>query len=89
MKKKNNETTYENSEIIKESIKPFPHIEIEGNTSVMVEGVKSVLEYDSDKVRIGCGMINIGFSGEKLLLINIAEDRMVIGGSIIAIEFFN
>ena len=65
-----------------------PHIEIEKNCCVAVEGVKSIVEYDEGTVRIDCGEIELKFIGDKLEIYSMLNDRIDICGNILSVEFF-
>ncbi len=67
---------------------PMPtHMEINGNTEVVVEGCKGVLEYDTDVVRIKTGKLIVRFTGRGLVIKCLTADSLVVTGFITGIEF--
>ncbi len=63
------------------------HMEINGNTEVVLEGCGGVLEYDTDVVRIKAGKMNIKFTGRGLVIKCLTADSLVVTGFIMGIEF--
>ena len=84
--KKNQLKDYTDNNII--SGISLPHIEIEKNSCVTVEGVKSILEYDEGTVRIDCGDIVVKFTGDRLEIYSMQSDRIDICGNFLSVEFF-
>lgn len=63
------------------------HMEINGNTEVVVEGCNGVLEYDTDVVRIKTGKLIVRFTGRGLVIQCLTADSLVVTGFITGIEF--
>ncbi len=63
------------------------HIELEGNREAVIEGCKSVLEYDDGLIRLDLGKNSIRFMGNDLVIRSLSVDRAVITGYILSIEF--
>ena len=63
------------------------HMEINGNTEVVLEGCGGVLEYDTDVVRIKTGRMNVRFTGRGLVIKCLTTDSLVVTGFITGIEF--
>ncbi len=63
------------------------HMEINGNTEVVVEGCNGVLEYDTDVVRIKTGKLIVRFAGRGLVIQCLTADSLVVTGFITGIEF--
>lgn len=63
------------------------HMEINGNTEVVVEGCGGVLEYDTDVVRIKTGKMSVRFTGRGLIIKCLTADSLVVTGFIMGIEF--
>lgn len=55
-----------------------------GNENAIIENYKSIIEYESYIVRLSCG---IAILGDKLNVLEISTDEIVIGGIIKNIEF--
>ena len=63
------------------------HMEINGNTEVVVEGCNGVLEYDTDVVRIKTSKLIVRFTGRGLVIQCLTADSLVVTGFITGIEF--
>jgi len=63
------------------------HMEINGNTEVIVEGCSGVLEYGMDAVRIKTGRLIVRFTGRGLIIKCLTADSLVVTGFITGIEF--
>jgi sporulation protein YqfC len=55
-----------------------------GNESIIIENYKSIIEYESYIVRVSCG---VSVLGDKLNVLEISSDEIVIGGIIQNLEF--
>ena len=55
-----------------------------GNENIIIENYKSIVEYETYIVRVSCG---VSVLGEKLNVIEISSDEIVIVGMIENIEF--
>lgn len=63
------------------------HMEINGNTEVIVEGCSGVLEYNTDVVRIRTRKKVVKFCGRGLAIKCLTADSLVVTGFITCIEF--
>ncbi len=63
------------------------HIELDGNSSVTLEGSKGVLEYSTDCIRISVENYIVSFSGKNLTLKCISPTALTINGSILNVNF--
>lgn len=63
------------------------HIEIDGNTSVSIEGSRGVLEYSDTVIRVNLGDTSVSFTGRGLNLKCISPTSLDIEGFIMGIEF--
>lgn len=63
------------------------HMEINGNTEVIVEGCGGVLEYDTESVRIKAAKMMVHFTGRGLTIKCLTADSLVVTGFITGIEF--
>ena len=59
-------------------------ITVIGNESIIIENYKSIIEYESYIVRVSCG---VSVLGDKLNVLEISSDEIVIGGIIQNLEF--
>ena len=63
------------------------HIELEGNTSLNLEGSKGVLEYSTECIRVSVENFIVSVSGSSLCLKCISPSALTITGSILNIGF--
>ncbi len=66
-----------------------PHIEMVGNNQCVVDGLKSILEYTKDKIKIDLGKYAIEFYGSELYINSLSHEGAVVEGTIISMEFCN
>ena len=64
-----------------------PHIEMEGNREIIVDGCKGILVYETDKIKINASGVVMGVSGDDLRIKAYADELIVINGKIIAMDF--
>lgn len=75
--------------------KPLPsaplttHMEINGNTEIVVEGCRGVMEYGSEAVRIRAGKQTVRFTGRGLEIKCLTADSLVVTGFLTGIEFLS
>ena len=63
------------------------HFEMNGNKEVVIEGCKSILEYDENMVRIRVKNMSVSYYGRNLMIKCLTPDSLVIEGFITSIEF--
>lgn len=63
------------------------HIEIIGNCECVVDGLKSIVEYSSEKIRLNIGRRTVTFLGCNLHIGSFTGDGAVIEGEILSMEF--
>ena len=63
------------------------HIELVSNCSAMVEGCKSVLEYDDTVIKLNLGKGSVKFTGYDLTIKSLSLEQAMIEGTVISIEF--
>lgn len=66
-----------------------PHIEMQGNREVLVDGCRGVLEYTSDQIKLNAGACVIRFSGSDMTIRAYSENQTEINGEILQIDFEN
>ncbi len=64
-----------------------PHIEIIGNSEFVVDGLKSILEYTKDKIRIDLGKYSVAFYGDGLYINSFTHEGAVVQGTVVTMEF--
>ncbi len=74
-------------DIPQDTIGNLSHIEIAGNTRVLIEGCKGILEYETDRIRISTGKMMVKFTGRNLSLRCMNGENAEIEGFFTSIEF--
>lgn len=64
-----------------------PRLEIIGNSECIVDGLKGISEYNSDKIRINLGKYFITFFGDDLRIDSFSYKGAVVQGNIVSMEF--
>lgn len=65
----------------------MPHIIFNSHREALIEGSKGILEYNSSRVRINCGVSVVRFSGADLCLRALSAEEVIITGEILKLEF--
>lgn len=63
------------------------HFEMNGNTEVVVDGSKGILQYDENIIKINTGKMITIFYGRNLTIKCLTPDSLVVEGFITSIEF--
>ncbi len=64
-----------------------PHVEIFGNSRVVVENHKGIREYDGKLLRVKCGGCELSIKGDGLELAALSIDELAVTGTIISVEY--
>jgi sporulation protein YqfC len=64
-------------------------MEITSNCCAVIEGCKSVMEYDDTFIKLNLGKNAVCFSGNGLAIKSLSMEQAVIEGFIVSIEFCN
>ena len=64
-----------------------PSLEIRGNSECIVDGLKGISEYSSEKIRINLGKISVSFLGDGLFINSFSPEGATVEGTIISVEF--
>ena len=64
-----------------------PHLEIIRNFECVVDGLKSITEYSSDKIKLNIGKRAVTFFGEDLHINSLTPQGAVVQGTILSVEF--
>lgn len=65
----------------------MPHIEMEGNREIIVDGCKGILVYETDKIKINASGVVMGVSGDELNIRAYADEQIIINGNILSMDF--
>ena len=63
------------------------HMELHGNTQVLVEGGGNILEYNPETIRVKTGKMVTRFCGRGLQIKCLSEDALLVEGFLTGIEF--
>lgn len=64
-----------------------PHIELYGCSQCVVDGLKSVLEYSSEKIKLAAGKKQVTFHGNDLHIDSFTPRGAVVEGMIVSVDF--
>lgn len=64
-----------------------PRIELFSNSECCVEGIRSIIVYNSDCIKLDIGKICVNFSGDDLYITSFTSEGANISGTIISVEF--
>ena len=62
-------------------------IELSGNREALVDGCRSVLQYEDDVIRLSTGRRVVRFQGSDLMIRTMQQNQLLISGTILSIEF--
>ena len=65
------------------------HIEMNGNKEAVVDGVRGVLEYDENVIRLNTGKLIVRFTGSRLMIKTLSLNQALVCGSIMSVDFTN
>lgn len=64
-----------------------PHLELRGNSECIVDGLKSIIEYTSNRIKLNIGKRAVLFLGEELEINSFTPEGAIVKGFIISVEF--
>ena len=65
------------------------YIEMVSNTCALVDGCKSVMEYDDGKIKLNLGKNSVSFNGTGLTIRSLSMEQAMVEGFILSVEFSN
>ncbi|MCR4435590.1 MAG: sporulation protein YqfC [Clostridiales bacterium] len=71
----------------KEIVLNIPKLTMVGNSSLIIENYKGVMEYESTRIRVNTGSGIIRIEGGRLTIKGITSENIFIDGDISSIEF--
>ena len=77
----------DNNDLFGGNILDKSHIELFGNKFVVIEGCKSIEDYKDNYIKLRIKKGNISFTGNDFYIISFDENKIIIKGNIIAVEF--
>lgn len=67
----------------------YAHIEISGNSEVLVDGCQGVLEYGDCAIALNTGRLTVRICGCELTVVSMQNGQAIIKGVITGVEFCN
>ncbi len=67
----------------------YAHIEISGNSEVLVDGCQGVLEYGDCTIALNTGRLTVRICGGELTVVSMQNGQAIIKGVITSVEFCN
>lgn len=68
-------------------LKGVSHIEITGNSRMLIEGCSGVLLYTQDEIKLNLGKRAVSVKGDELSLCALADSAAQISGTIMEVSF--
>ena len=68
-------------------IRGMPTVHITGNSEILIEGHKGILQYDNDIIKIAAKNMSISFLGQNLSLRTLNSENIVIQGNLQSVGF--
>lgn len=65
------------------------YVEIVSNTCALVDGCKSVLEYDENLIKLSFGKSSVAFHGTDLSIKSLSLEQAMVEGFIMSVEYGN
>ena len=65
----------------------LPHIELTGNREILIDGVRSILEYGETCVVLECNKISVRITGTNVCIDRYIADTAVVSGILSEISF--
>lgn len=64
-----------------------PHIELVGTSQCVIDGLKSIIEYSAEKIKIDLGKYSVTLVGDGLFINSFSCEGATVEGTIVALEF--
>jgi sporulation protein YqfC len=74
-------------ELPKEIVLNIPKLTMVGNGDMIIENYKSLIEYESERIRLNTGIGVVRITGSRLLIREITSEDIIICGEIQTLEF--
>jgi len=74
-------------ELPKEIVLNVPKLTMVGNTNLIIENYKGIIEYDDKRVRVNTGVGIVRITGDRLVIKEITSEDIMIDGEILSLEF--
>jgi sporulation protein YqfC len=74
-------------ELPKEVVLNVPKLSMIGNSNLIIENYKGIIEYEDHRVRVNTGKGIIKITGERLMIKEITSEDIMVDGEIQSLEF--
>lgn len=65
----------------------LPHIELNSNKEIKIEGCKGIIKYDTRNISLNCGEFIVKIEGNDLCLNNLSTGLFSVSGEILSLDF--
>lgn len=65
----------------------LPRLELTGNSQCVIDGLKSIEIYSSDKIKVNLGKYCVTFFGDNLFINAFSLEGAIVEGLIVSLEF--
>lgn len=72
-----------------DAVSGYAHVEISGNSEVIVEGCQGVLEYGDSLIALNTGRLTVRVCGCGLTIISMQNGQAIIKGTITGVDYCN
>ena len=63
------------------------HLELTGNSRCVIDGLRSIASYSSDKIKVNLGKYYVSFFGDNLFINAFSPEGAIVEGTIVSMEF--
>jgi sporulation protein YqfC len=63
------------------------HIQLEGNSELILDGCKGIMEYETDRIKICTDTVAVTVTGDSLTIRTFALEQIIISGKILSVDF--
>ena len=65
------------------------YIELVSNTCALIDGCRSVMEYNEELIKLNLGKNTVSFSGTGLTIRSLSMEQAMVEGFIVSVDFSN
>ena len=65
----------------------LPHIELIGCNECIIDGLKGIIKYDSEKIKVDLGKFSVTFYGDGLYINSFSHEGAIVSGTVVSVEF--
>lgn len=72
-----------------DAVSGYAHVEISGNSEVIIEGCQGVLEYGDSLIALNTGRLTVRICGCGLTIVSMQNGQAIIKGTITGVDYCN